>query len=165
MKDCLSFKNVILKEEDKLISLKNQIISLAQENNVNFEDEFKRGKELYILKFETLTNKYEYTFLDSNILKKIDNMIRKYNDDFRELINDKMDELGFTYNDKWKFTTPVVIGVNTGIFDVSTYRDSLEIRKEDEVVLDSNEKECPYCGGGGCFQCESSRFITGIIYY
>lgn len=163
MEKYLQFKEEILNEENKLKDYKEKIISLAEDNNINFNEIFNTGKELYILRFKVSNKCYEYTFLDLNLARKIENMIDKYNNDFKDLIYKKMDILNFDKYDKLEFRRSFIVGVNQGIINVLLYRDSLAIRKEEEIDF-SNDEKCPYCGDGGCFYCEPNKFIEGVIY-
>lgn len=164
MKKYLKFKEEILNEELKLKDYKEKIIALSEDNNVNFNEVFNTGKELYVLRFKVSNKIYEYTFLDLNLARKIERMIDKYNNDFKDLIYKKMDILNFDEYDKWEFRRSIIVGVNEGIVNILLYRDSLAIRKEEEKVDSSNNEKCPYCGDGGCFYCEPNKFIEGFIY-
>lgn len=151
MKKYLKFKEEILNEELKLKDYKEKIIALSEDNNVNFNEVFNTGKELYVLRFKVSNKIYEYTFLDLNLARKIERMIDKYNNDFKDLIYKKMDILNFDEYDKWEFRRSIIVGVNEGIVNILLYRDSLAIRKEEEKVDSSNNEKCPYCGDGGSF--------------
>lgn len=161
MEKYLMFKEEILNEEKKLKLNKDEIISLSTKNNIDFNKTFNEGKEVYVLEFKTLEKDYKFAFLDPNIVKNIEKIIDKYNNDFKKLIYNKMDLLNFDEYDKWEFTKSNIIGVNQGIFNINIYVDSLDIRKEEGTIKANNFsiEKCSYCGDGGCFYCEPNRFI------